>query len=213
MGSRKRAMRRALPTPGGAAASPALSVADSAEIPAPPPFNPADQVGAVAPLGFFDPLNFTTVGDEAGFRKLRAAEIKHGRVAMMASIGAVGQHFIRFPFAENVHGTFGVLSTGVGTLGMFFIFCVCSVVELAWREDPNSRWAGDYGDPFGIKMFDDDTRNKEINNGRMAMISVLGIWAAELATGKDAIEQFGFTNAVDVATTAAVVADAATAVQ
>jgi hypothetical protein len=171
----------------------------------------------VPPLGFFDPLNFTTVGDEAGFRKLRAAEIKHGRVAMMASIGAVGQHFIKFPWAENVHGTFGVLSTGVGTLGMFGIFCVCSIVELAWREDPNSRWAGDYGDPFGVKMFDDETRNKEIQNGRMAMISVLGIWAAELATGKDAIEQLGFTDAApaagaEVASAVAVAADVATTV-
>merc|ERR1719450_1863277 len=42
------------------------------EAPPPPPFNPAEQVGAMAPLGFFDPLGFTKVGDQEGFSKLRA---------------------------------------------------------------------------------------------------------------------------------------------
>ena len=36
-----------------------------------------------------------------------------------------------------------------------------------------------------------EMRNKELSNGRMAMLSVLGIFAAEFATGKDAFEQFG----------------------
>jgi hypothetical protein len=34
-------------------------------------------------------------------------------------------------------------------------------------------------------------RNKELNNGRMAMFSILGIILAELVTGKDGIQQFG----------------------
>ena len=32
---------------------------------------------------------------------------------------------------------------------------------------------------------------REINNGRFAMFAAIGIIAAELYTGKDAIEQFG----------------------
>ena len=43
-------------------------------------FQPSQQIGASEPLGFFDPLGFTAVDDEEGFRKLRASEIKHGRV-------------------------------------------------------------------------------------------------------------------------------------
>ena len=61
------------------------------DIAVPAPFQPSKQFGATEPLGFFDPLGFTAVGDERGFRKLRVSEIKHGRVAMMASIGLVGQ--------------------------------------------------------------------------------------------------------------------------
>ena len=42
-----------------------------------------------------------------------------------------------------------------------------------------------------MNMYNDEMRMNELNNGRMAMISVLGIFAAEMATGKDAIQQFG----------------------
>lgn len=44
-------------------------------------FDPSTQLGAMAPLGYFDPLGFCKKGDEATFRNLRASEIKHGRVA------------------------------------------------------------------------------------------------------------------------------------
>jgi len=40
-------------------------------------------------------------------------------------------------------------------------------------------------------MYTEDMRNKEINNGRMAMFASLGIIAANIVTGKDAIQQFG----------------------
>ena len=33
-------------------------------------------------------------------------------------------------------------------------------------------------------MYNDEMRMKELNNGRMAMISVLGIFAAEMATAR-----------------------------
>merc|ERR1719424_1337088 len=164
---------------------------EEATPPPPPPFNPAEQIGAMPPLGFFDPMGFTPMGDEATFRQMRAAEIKHGRVAMMASIGAIGQHFIRFPGFENCTGTFGAALQGAGTLGLFFLTVSLSVLELAWRDDPEKE-AGNFGNPFGIEMYNDEWRTKEVSNGRMAMISILGIWGAEVATGKDAIQQFGF---------------------
>merc|ERR1719335_721888 len=168
------------------------AVAASAEgVVEPPPFNPAGQVGAMAPLGYFDPLGFTKVGDEAGFRKLREQELKHGRVAMMASIGLVGQHFIKFPMFEKTPAGLNALADPVGFGGFFFLFVACAPFELAWRQE-DYREPGNYGNPFGVDMYTTDMRNKEISNGRMAMISVLGIFAAELATGKDAIQQFGF---------------------
>merc|ERR1712224_551468 len=43
--------------------------------------------GAVAPLGYFDPLGFCKGRDLVGVKRFREAEIMHGRVAMMATVG------------------------------------------------------------------------------------------------------------------------------
>ena len=37
------------------------------------------ELGAQAPLGFFDPLGLVADGDQAKFDRLRGVEIKHGR--------------------------------------------------------------------------------------------------------------------------------------
>ena len=55
-------------------------------MPPEPSFDPANEVGVTEPFGYFDPAGFCKKGDKAGFRNLRAAEIKHGRVAMMAAV-------------------------------------------------------------------------------------------------------------------------------
>jgi len=158
--------------------------------PSPPPFEPSKQVGVTAPLGFFDPLGFAKTGDEEGFRILREAELKHGRVAMMASLGLVGQHYLKLPGAEGIPDGIGALGTLVGQVGFGAIFVWGGVLEQTWKQDPKKE-VGNFGDPFGLGMYDTEMRNREINNGRFAMISVAGILAAELATGKDAVQQFG----------------------
>eukprot|EP00929_Paragymnodinium_shiwhaense_P006080 TRINITY_DN10889_c0_g2_i4.p2 TRINITY_DN10889_c0_g2~~TRINITY_DN10889_c0_g2_i4.p2 ORF type:complete len:162 (+),score=29.69 TRINITY_DN10889_c0_g2_i4:216-701(+) len=55
-----------------------------------------------------------------------------------------------------------------------------------WRRQP-----GDFEDPLGLGVFDEETFNRELNNGRLAMFTSLGIIANELVTGNDAIEQLG----------------------
>merc|ERR1719442_265546 len=187
-GSRHKAVVRRAEAASPAASPPAV---DGEEVLV---FDPSVQLGAMAPLGYFDPLGFCKVGDEAGFRTLRAAELKHGRVAMMASIGAVGQHFIQFPWAEGSHGTFGALVTGNGPFSALLIVAMSAALEMAWQESPEKE-PGNFGDPLGLNLnvYNTDMRSKELNNGRMAMISVLGIFAAEMATGKDAIQQFGLS--------------------
>ena len=39
-------------------------------------------------------------------------------------------------------------------------------------------------------MYDADMRNKELNNGRLAMFTAIGLILAELVSGKSGIEQF-----------------------
>lgn len=40
--------------------------------------------GAVAPLGYFDPLSLSKGKTEGECRKIRESELKHGRVAMVS---------------------------------------------------------------------------------------------------------------------------------
>ena len=113
---------------------------------------------------------------------------------MMASVGFVAQHYFKLPGFENLPSGFSILGKEEGVLGLFALFLVSGCLENAWREDPSgANEPGNFGDPFGLQMYTADMRLKELNNGRMAMMSVLGIFAAEMATGKDAMQQFGLS--------------------
>ena len=56
-----------------------------------------NEIGAQAPLGFFDPLGMLDGADQERFDRLRYVEIKHGRIAQLAFLGQIvtrnGQHF------------------------------------------------------------------------------------------------------------------------
>lgn len=155
-------------------------------------FNPATQLGAMAPLGYWDPLGFCKAGNEDGFRNLRTAEIKHGRVAMMAAIGAVVQHYVKFPSFGGVPSGLDAVNVAPGSYGMVALFALAGVMELSvWTENPNLA-PGNFGDPVGLNQYTKDMRERELNNGRFAMFAAIGIIAAEILTGKDAVEQLGF---------------------
>jgi len=154
-------------------------------------FNPAFQIGVTEPLGYFDPLGFCKKGDEKSFRNLRTAEIKHGRAAMMAAVGAVVQHFIKFPGFEGVPSGLSAVNTPPGSYGAIVLFAAAGALELGPWAEKEGRAPGDFGDPLGLNQYTEDMRNRELNNGRVAMFAAIGIIAAELYTGKDAIQQLG----------------------
>lgn len=53
--------------------------------------------GAVAPLGYFDPLGLANDKSPIQVKKIREAELKHGRLAMLAFVGIlVGESFHPF---------------------------------------------------------------------------------------------------------------------
>ena len=53
--------------------------------------------GALPPVGFFDPLGLSEGKTDGAMKKIREAELKHGRLAMVATLGIlVGEKFNPF---------------------------------------------------------------------------------------------------------------------
>ena len=101
-----------------------------------------------------------------------AQELKHGRVAMMASVGLLGQHWLRFPGFDAAPSGLGALNSAEGVAGsVLMLLPVTAIMELAWREDA-SREPGNFGDPFGVKMYNDEMRNKDQRAGTRAILAV-----------------------------------------
>lgn len=153
------------------------------------PFDPRKEPGVTLPLMYFDPAGFAKVGDRETFYKYRASELKHGRIGMIAALGAVVQHWFRFPGFQDVPNGVQAVLTAPGTYGFIAILLIAGAVDaVVWVQDPEKE-PGDFGDPAGIGQYYKEWRNRELNNCRMGMLSITGIVAAELAGQGDSVNQ------------------------
>jgi len=152
-------------------------------------FDASKQIGVMPPTGYWDPCGCLKerVGkdgwqwkDEATFKKYRAAELKHGRVAMVASVGLIANAWWKLPGFESVPDGLAALQTSEGGAGFGLLFLLAGYFEL---NTP----AGDFTDPAGFRsvMVDDDhvLASKELANCRMAMMAVVTLWIIEYGTG------------------------------
>jgi hypothetical protein len=154
-----------------------------------------DLPGISKPLGFFDPLGFSCNKSPIEFKKIQEAELKHGRVAMLATLGllfqnyfhpiignnlAIGKSIYHYQIAANQYPWLTPLLLSV--IG----FTEFQTINKGWEIIENKEQIaelkedyipGDLGlDPFNITKDADkfkDYRTKELNNGRLAMISVI----------------------------------------
>jgi len=159
--------------------------------PEPPKWDKETELGAQAPLGFWDPLGFCE--DEEKFKDFRAKELKHGRLAMMGAVGMLTQSIVQVPGMEGVPKNVSAIANGNGLVGGVAIFVIIGLLEaVVFVQDPKKE-PGNFGNPFPL-VGDDysmEMRAKELNNGRMAMGSAATIIFVSLFTGKSAIQQFG----------------------
>merc|ERR1712151_1472472 len=162
-------------------------------------FDVKDLAGITAPLGFFDPAGFTENASEGKIRFYREVELKHGRVGMLASLG--------FLVAEQFHPLFGgnidvpaYIAFQQTPLQQFWVAVAVAIAipEIgsigSYQDLDGDKWAmeenrisGDLGfDPLGLRPEDPaeflELQNKEILNGRLAMIATAGMIAQELVT-------------------------------
>jgi hypothetical protein len=95
------------------------------------------ELGVQEPVGFWDPLGLSADGDAATFKRRRAAEIKHGRICMYATIGYMVPEYYKFPGYlspsaslkfEDVPNGLGALSK-LPLLGGAQIIAFCGIIE------------------------------------------------------------------------------------
>jgi len=179
------------------------------------PVDVASEAGVSAPYGepgvsYWDPAGLADNIDESTFRQYRTAELKHGRVAMMAVLGFVVQHSSRFdlvyPYDSSIapESNLNLVPSGAAAMwtypssGFFGILVLVSGLHEVIFTDKD-RDPGDFGDPFkfaefyGLDWSTDDKKQYqtyELNHGRLAMSGAIGTLLAEYVTGLDGVQQW-----------------------
>ena len=167
-------------------------------------FTAADLPGALAPMGFFDPLGFAEKADEKTLKRYREAEVTHGRVAMLAVIGFLVGEAVEgssFLFDAQILGPaithFTQVPDGWDALIITFIGAAeAQRAQIGWVDPADASYdqpgllrddyyPGDINfDPLGLKPEDPEELDlmitKELQNGRLAMLGILGMFASEI---------------------------------
>jgi len=152
--------------------------------------------GVLPPLGWFDPFGLSVGTSEGKMRFYREAELKHGRVCMQASLGfLVGERYHPFFGGDiDVPSLFQYQDTKLSAFWPAIFLVIGGAEAFSFGRDdgegrlPDGFEPGDIGyDPLGLSLGISDEeyealQNKEILNGRLAMISFLGMFAEELVT-------------------------------
>jgi len=154
-----------------------------------------NEIGAQAPLGYWDPLNFCLDQDQERFDRLRYVELKHGRIAMLAVLGYIHSlagvrlpgnvDFSGLKFADVPYG-FKALET-ISTPGLIQVVAFIGFLELFVMKDVKGtgEFPGDFrnGFDFGWDKYSEEEKKRkralELNNGRAAQMGILSLMVHE----------------------------------
>ena len=159
-----------------------------------------DALGVQEPLGLWDPMGMLNGADEERFERLRYVELKHGRISMLAFLGQiVTRAGIHLPGSINYAGdSFDSFPNGIAALvgpnsiptaGLVQIIALVGLLECSVMRDiegTGNEFVGDFRNgyiDFGWDEFDEEEklfkRGVELNNGRAAMLGILGLMVHE----------------------------------
>ena len=147
----------------------------------------------------FDPLGFAERASPADMVKYREAELKHGRVAMLAITGMLFAEVWHPMLAAttNVPAIYGFQATLQQSVILAPVLAGIAAVETAsfpgWEPTDfkmkEGAVPGSYANVEGAspwtkdKLSPEEYERKEVvelNNGRLAMLACVGLWAQEL---------------------------------
>eukprot|EP00586_Coscinodiscus_wailesii_P012932 CAMPEP_0172496384 /NCGR_PEP_ID=MMETSP1066-20121228/86462_1 /TAXON_ID=671091 /ORGANISM="Coscinodiscus wailesii, Strain CCMP2513" /LENGTH=203 /DNA_ID=CAMNT_0013268659 /DNA_START=62 /DNA_END=673 /DNA_ORIENTATION=- len=161
------------------------------------------ELGVQPPLGFFDPLGLLDDADQERFDRLRYVEVKHGRICQLAFLGQIVTRYgIHLPGDIDYSGhSFDSYPPGLAAVfgpdaipqgGLLQIVAFVGFLELFVMKDVTgeSEFPGDFRNgalDFGWDSFSEETklskRGIELNNGRAAMMGILGLMVHEKLGG------------------------------
>ena len=150
-----------------------------------------------------DPLGLLKDADQERFDRLRYVEVKHGRIAQLAFLGQIvtraGYHL---PGAiDNAGDSFDSFPNGwaaiagpsaIPSAGLLQIVAFVGFLEIFVMKDVTGEgeFPGDFRNgalDFGWDSFDEETKTAkravELNNGRAAMMGILGLMVHEQLGG------------------------------
>lgn len=137
------------------------------------PFNCTNDIGIIAPTGFWDPLNLSENIDAETYTQYRKAEIKHGRVAMLCVIGYIVPELYKFPGDIAPGLSFQSIPNGVAAID--------AIPSLGWMQIIFLIGAVDYYGFFGSYTFGQaptlsedvmyQRQQSELTHGRLAMLA------------------------------------------
>jgi Chlorophyll A-B binding protein len=143
---------------------------------------PANTKGYIGDAGF-DPLGLSEYFD---IKWMRESELKHGRAAMLATVGFVVQQYVTLPGVTPVADS-NLAPSVVGPSPMLQIVFGLGILEW-WTNKGNvtmenmfsdpARVPGNLGfDPLGLGKngMSEDIQLKELTNGRLAMLAIGGM--------------------------------------
>jgi len=157
-------------------------------------------VGTTRPLGVYDPLGLMTKMPEK-YRRWQEMEIKHGRIAMAAVFHVIWTgsghkwdgycSYLSFPplkFEDIPAGTLGSWAA-LPQAGWAQIVAVIAILDNSlFAQDPNRAPGDVVGDRIPWVRYEDPEvkffkLNAERNNGRAAMMGIIGMMVHESLTG------------------------------
>ena len=134
---------------------------------------------------FFDPLGLC---DDVNFPRLREAELKHSRCAMLAVTATMVVPFLKGSVLPKSYPS-GIMHCidGLTPTDYARVILTCGILEtLVLVPRDAQAMPGDYGvGYFGIrdKGWNEDSLRSELENGRLAMIAFVSQIFAEVVTG------------------------------